>query len=44
MLALMVHVYRVPKSHIFDVPSISIEIPSITIDIPGIFKSFKPST
>ena len=32
----MVYMYGVPKSHIFDIPSISIEIPSIAIDIPGI--------
>ena len=36
MLALMVYMYGVPKSHIFDITSISIEIPSIAIDIPGI--------
>lgn len=36
MLALMVYMYGVPKLHIFNIPSISIEIPSITIDIPGI--------
>ena len=27
--------HGVAKSHIFDIPNISIEIPSITIDIPG---------
>ena len=36
MLALMVHMYGVPMSHIFNLPSISIEIPSIIMDIQGI--------